>query len=112
MVQPSICAVGARPVERLAQRARRTRWGSDHQELPGALGEGQCELGERMTQQRRGWRDPGPPRHDVAVAVDVVDPREPELLDVTADRRLGGLQADRREAPPDLLLAAPAVAPA
>ena len=92
-------------VDALGEGRRRAGRGPDHQPALGA-DERQRELVEQMAEQaqrRRGVRLAG---DDVAHAVVAVHAREPELLDVAADRRLRRLEAHAREARADVLLRA------
>src|SRR4029079_14705602 len=62
-----------------------------------------CEQPEQPGRRRRAGPRLG---HDVPQALGVVHPREPELLEVAADRGLGRLVTELCEARPDLLLGA------
>ena len=60
---------------------------------------------ERVAQRRRRRRDVATARHDVPETTRIVHAREAELLDVAADRRLGGLETEPAQPRADLLLA-------
>src|SRR5581483_4189677 len=93
----------ARAVQGLRKGVRRTGRRADHQELIGRHDrQGELAKGVRQQTGRRDWGRFA--RTHVANPLPVVDPGEPELLDVAGDRRLRGRKAEPLESRPNLLL--------